>query len=144
VVDETMEKSMKNKPEGNETILIVDDEEALRELAEELLLDLGYQVLTAGNAQQALEILKNEPGIDLMVSDVIMPGGLNGYELLEKVTADFPGLRVLLASGYSERITSSETHIRFSANLLLKPYTQAELADKVREALKADETNDGS
>ena len=127
------EESKEALAEGNETILVVDDEEALLELAEESLLDLGYRVLTAGNGQQALDVLTREANIDLMISDVIMPGGINGYELAERVTADHPELKVLLASGYTEKITSSENYKRFSANLLAKPYSQVELAQKVRQ-----------
>ncbi len=119
--------------EGNETILVVDDEEALLELAEELLLDMGYRVLTAGNGLQALDVLTKEPNIDLMISDVIMPGGINGYELAERAMTDYPELKVLLASGYTEKIASSEKHKRFSLNMLAKPYSQAELAEKVRQ-----------
>ena len=122
--------------EGNETVLVVDDEEALLELAEESLLDLGYRVLTAANGQQALDILNSEANIDLMISDVIMPGGLNGYELAERVTSDYPELKVLLASGYTEKVTSGENHKRFSLNMLAKPYSQAELAQKVQQVLK--------
>ncbi len=132
-VDASTKESKGALPEGNETILVVDDEEALLELAEESLLDLGYRVLTAGNGQQALDVLTREANIDLMISDVIMPGGINGYELAERVTADHPELKVLLASGYTEKITSSENHKRFSANLLAKPYSQVELAQKVRQ-----------
>ena len=130
------EEAKGGSAEGNETILVVDDEEALLELAEEFLLDLGYRVLTAGNGQQALDVLTREENIDLMISDVIMPGGINGYELAERVTADYPELKVLLASGYTEKITSSENHKRFSLNLLAKPYSQVELAQKVRQMLK--------
>ena len=124
-------------PAGNETILLVDDEESLRELAEEVLAGLGYRVLTAVNGQQALDILTKEAHIDLLFSDVIMPGDLNGYELAERATTDLPGLKVLLASGYTEMSTSSEKHNRFSTSLLAKPYSQTELAQKVREAFTA-------
>ncbi|NOQ79821.1 MAG: PAS domain S-box protein [Gammaproteobacteria bacterium] len=133
IADASTKESKSMLPEGNETILVVDDEEALLDLAEESLLDLGYRVLTAGNGQQALDVLTREVNIDLMISDVIMPGGINGYELAERVTADHPELKVLLASGYTEKITSSENHKRFSANLLAKPYSQVELAQKVRQ-----------
>jgi len=130
------EESKEALAEGNETILVVDDEEALLELAEESLLDLGYRVLTAVNGQQALDVLNREENIDLMISDVIMPGGINGYELAERVTTDYPELKVLLASGYTEKITSSENRKRFSDNLLAKPYSLEELAQKVRQILK--------
>jgi PAS domain S-box-containing protein len=132
--DTTMEQFDRALPAGSETILLVDDEEALRELAEEMLSGLGYRVLTAANGKQALDILSIEPHIDLLISDVIMPGGLNGYELAERATTDYPELKVLLASGYTEKFTTSEKHKRFSASLLAKPYSQAELAQKVREA----------
>ncbi len=122
--------------EGNETVLVVDDEEALLELAEESLLDLGYRVLTAGNGQQALDVLTREANVDLMISDVIMPGGINGFELAERVTTDYPELKVLLASGYTEKVTTGENHKRFSLNMLAKPYSQEELAQKVQQVLK--------
>ena len=133
--DTPAEKLKEALPEGNETILVVDDEEALLELAEELLIDMGYRVLIAGNGQQALDVLTKEPNIDLMISDVIMPGGINGYELAERAMTDYPELKILLASGYTEKITTSEKHKRFSLNMLAKPYGQAELAKKVRQML---------
>ncbi len=136
-VDVSMEETNKTLAESKETILVVDDEEALLELAEEFLLDLGYRVLTAGSGQQALDVLTGEENIDLMISDVIMPGGINGYELAERVTADYPELKVLLASGYTEKIATSENHKRFSLNLLAKPYSKVELAQKVRQILKS-------
>jgi len=132
-IDLTIEPPGKTLPEGKETILVVDDEEGLRELGEELLLDLGYKVLTAANGQQALEVLAKEPDIDLMISDVIMPGGINGYELAEQATSKYPKLKVLMASGYTEKVARSKQHERFESNLLAKPYTQSELAQKVRD-----------
>jgi DNA-binding NtrC family response regulator len=71
-----------------------------------------------------------------MISDVIMPGGINGYELAERVTTNYPELKVLLASGYTEKITTGENHRRFSLNMLAKPYSQEELAQKVQQVLK--------
>jgi signal transduction histidine kinase len=131
------EQPAEKLPAGNETILLVDDEESLRKLVEEILAGLGYRVLTAANGQQALAILAKEPEIDLLLSDVIMPGGLNGYELAERATTDHPGLKVLLASGHTKMSTSNKKHNRFSTTLLAKPYSQAELAQKVREAITA-------
>ncbi len=133
------EISDRTLPTGNETILIVDDEKALRELAEELLQNLGYRVLTAENGQKALEVLTQEPDIDLLLSDVIMPGGINGYQLAERATTDYPELKVLLASGYTEKVSSKENYNHLNADLLAKPYSQAELAQKVRDTLKVNE-----
>jgi len=120
---------------GTETLLVVDDEACLLELAEESLQALGYRVLTAGNGRQALERLAEEPAIDLLFSDVVMPGGINGYELAVNATAQHPGLKVLLTSGYTEKAVTGNDQALFSANLLSKPYTQAELAQRVRALL---------
>ena len=120
---------------GTETLLVVDDEPSLLDLAEESLQALGYRVLTAGNGRQALERLAEEPGIALLFSDVVMPGGINGYELAADATAQRPGLKVLLTSGYINKAVAGSDQARFSANLLSKPYTQAELAQRVRVLL---------
>jgi len=120
---------------GTETLLVVDDQACLLELAEESLQALGYRVLTAGNGRQALERLAEEPAIDLLFSDVVMPGGINGYELAVNATAQHPGLKVLLTSGYTEKAVTGNDQALFSANLLSKPYTQAELAQRVRALL---------
>lgn len=122
-------------PRGTETILVVDDEEGLRELAQASLQGLGYRVLAAGDGQQALEILTAEPAIALLFSDVVMPGGIGGYELAERATALRPDLKVLLTSGYTEKAVACNGQSRFSASLLGKPYTQAELAQRLRVLL---------
>lgn len=122
-------------PEGTGSILVVDDELALLNLVEETLKLQGYKVITAGNAIEALEKLKQHPEIDLLFSDVVMPGGLNGYELAEKSVKLYPGLKVLLTSGYTETAIAKNGQARFNANLLSKPYTLEELSRQIREAL---------
>jgi len=120
---------------GVETLLVVDDEPCLLDLAEESLQALGYRVLVAGNGRQALERLAEEPAIDLLFSDVVMPGGIDGYELAAAATAQRPDLKVLLTSGYTEKAMAGKDRARFSAKLLRKPYTQVELAQRLRELL---------
>ncbi|MEN8168843.1 MAG: bacteriohemerythrin, partial [Pseudomonadota bacterium] len=122
-------------PRGIETLLVVDDEAGLLELAKESLEALGYRVLTADDGQQALKQLAEDPTIDFLFSDVVMPGGINGYELAEQATASRPDLKVLLTSGYTEKAVARNGQARFEANLLSKPYTQAELAQRVRAQL---------
>ncbi|MCG6863309.1 MAG: PAS domain S-box protein [Chromatiaceae bacterium] len=122
-------------PRGRETILAVDDEAALLELAQTWLEALGYRVVTAKDGPQALELLAEEPAIDLLFSDVVMPGGINGYELAERATTARPALKVLLTSGYTENALSNNGQARFAANLLNKPYTPTELARRVRSLL---------
>jgi len=120
--------------QGSGTILIVDDEEALRKLAAESLQPLGYRVITAADGQQALAVLATED-IDLLFSDVVMPGGLNGYELARQAAAKYPQLRILLTSGYTGKAGRSDGQARFSANLLIKPYARAELAQRIQALL---------
>ncbi|MFC1748256.1 bacteriohemerythrin [Pseudomonadota bacterium] len=122
-------------PGGTETVLAVDDEEALRDLAKESLETLGYSVLTAKNGHDALACLEKNSTIDLLFTDVLMPGGINGYELAEQVTQKHPQINVLLTSGYTEKAITSETQAHFTANLLCKPYTLAELAQQTRAVL---------
>ena len=122
-------------PYGQETILVVDDEEGLLELAQELLEAQGYHVLTALNGKEALEQLDKDPTIDLLFSDVVMPGDINGYELAEQATASRPQLKVLLTSGYTQKALAHNGQARFNANLLSKPYSQTGLAKRVRAML---------
>lgn len=120
---------------GQETILAVDDEASLLSLAYEVLTNLGYKVLTANNASQAEGIFAAEPNIDLLFSDVVMPGGMNGFELAEKLVGERPQLKVLLTSGYTEKAIARNGQARFKANMLSKPYTLTDLAQKVRDLL---------
>jgi len=113
---------------NNETILLVEDDQQFRETAKQLLEDSGYHVLAAGNGPDALHILHDGVDIDLLFTDMIMPGGLNGHELALKCTALRPGLPVLLASGYP-RDAFNESR-KFS--LLSKPYTQDTLLHAIQ------------
>ncbi len=116
---------------------MVDDEDALLELAREFLEALGYRVLSASNGRQALEQLAKEPVIDLLFSDVVMPGGINGYELAEQASVSHPQIKTLLTSGYTEKSLAHNGQARFESNMLSKPYNQAELAKRVRALLDA-------
>jgi PAS domain S-box-containing protein len=117
-------------PTGNEHILVVDDEVALLELACEYLTDLGYQVQRADNAIKALEILNRDNSIKALFSDVVMPGGMNGYELADKAMTLFPDMKVLLTSGFTAK-ANSDSH-SLNKNLLSKPYRKTELAKRIR------------
>ena len=134
-VNEKISGNTAIQPRGTETLLLVDDEMALLELAEESLQELGYRVLTANNGKQALQKLAEERTVDLLFSDVVMPGGINGFELAEQAVVLLPGLKVLITSGYTEKTIMRNGQARFSENMLSKPYNQADLAQRVREAL---------
>ncbi len=120
---------------GDETILVVEDDPAVRQMAVSLLEDLGYRVLEAENGADALAALQRNEGIDLMFSDIIMPGGMNGAELAIQARDRHPGLRVLHTSGYAEAAVTRDGKIGSTNALLSKPYRKEELARKVRRVL---------
>jgi len=119
-------------PRGQETVLAVDDEPDLLSLVQQYLEVLGYTVVTATSGRQALDILTVRPNIHLLFSDVIMPGGMNGYELAEQATTLYPQLKVLLTSGYSSKMLYRNGQARFKANLLNKPYSHLDIATRIR------------
>jgi signal transduction histidine kinase len=114
------------------TILLVDDEELVRQISADELSETGHSVLEAASAPDALRLLRTSEPIDLLVTDVVMPGGMNGLELAEEVRRLRRDLPVLLITGYDERLAQSE-HAAFP--LLRKPYRPSELRAKVREIL---------
>jgi len=122
-------------PWGNETILVVDDELELLELARELLTALGYTVLSARSGKEAMEYLAQREDISLLFTDVVMPGGMSGYELAELATVSHSKLNVLLTSGYTDKSIPHSGMERFKGHLISKPYNQAELARQIRVAL---------
>jgi len=125
---------------GNETILIVDDEKALVDVAVSYLQDLGYTTVTANNSKQALEVLESNTAIDLLFTDVIMPGGSDGYELALAARELYPSLKVLITSGFTKKHDEyvngeGKYYSRLAANLLNKPYDKSSLATAVRSVL---------
>jgi PAS domain S-box-containing protein len=122
-------------PRGHETILLVEDEPDLRELALEILAMHGYVVLEAAEAGEALRLGDGHTGrIDLLLTDVIMPG-MSGRELAVQLTARRPGLRVLYMSGYTADAMAKHGVLEPEIMFLQKPYSPAALAHKVREVL---------
>jgi CheY-like chemotaxis protein len=122
---------------GSETILLVEDEESLRELARETLQLFGYTVLVAKHGVEALDIgERHEGALDLLLTDVIMPQ-LNGPELAEQLGRRRPGLRVLFMSGYTGTLLGHSRGLDPGVALLEKPFSPDALARKVRDVLDA-------
>jgi PAS domain S-box-containing protein len=122
---------------GHETILLVEDEPVLRELARMILQDYDYRVLEAGNGVEALQVWDQQEGkIDLLLTDMVMPEGMNGRELAEKLKIRSPGLKVIYTSGYSFDAIGNEAALG-DARFLQKPYPPPQLAQTVRECLDA-------
>ncbi len=123
---------------GTESVLLVEDDELVRDYTARLLRNLGYAVTLAGDGRNGLEKLRGREHFDLLLTDVIMPGGLNGPQLAEAARQARPGLRVLYMSGYTENAAIRHRHLDASSPLLNKPFQRIELARKVRAALDAD------
>jgi CheY-like chemotaxis protein len=127
---------------GSETILLVEDESTLRDMAAMILQECGYRVNCAANGVEALGLWKlNQDRIDLVVTDMVMPEGLTGMELADKLFEDRPGLKMLFTSGYSMEDISAELVRHPNTRFLEKPYTSHRLAEAVREILDADPMN---
>lgn len=121
-------------PRGHESVLIVDDEEALLVYAEELLKSWGYKVYCAKNAEDALLVMDSAK-IDLLFSDVVMPGGMSGYALAVQAIQKFPELRVLITSGFADKAASNEEYAKYEFDLIPKPYDRGYLAESLRKLL---------
>jgi CheY-like chemotaxis protein len=123
-------------PTGTETILLVEDDSLVRAYASAQLSALGYKVVTAENGRQAIEAIERGCAPDLLFTDVIMPGGMNGRELAERLLQRRPGLKVLYTSGYAHGAMIGEAGGAAQVTHLLgKPYRRRDLAIKVREVL---------
>jgi signal transduction histidine kinase/CheY-like chemotaxis protein len=121
---------------GHETILVVEDEPLLRDMAHLILQDCGYQVLEAGSGTEALQVWERHPGgIDLVLTDVVMPGGMSGRDLAVKLLASHPRLKIIFTSGYNVDETNTDFFRRGGAMFLQKPYTRPKLAKAVRDCL---------
>ncbi|MBB3936051.1 response regulator [Aureimonas phyllosphaerae] len=120
---------------GTETVLVVEDDEEVRATAVEMLTDLGYRVLKAVDAQSALNVVESGIPIDILFTDVVMPGKLKSPELARKAKERLPGLAVLFTSGYTENSIVHGGRLDAGVQLLSKPYTREALARKFRHVL---------
>lgn len=123
---------------GTERILLVEDDDLVREHLANQLASLGYRVLQAGNGPEAIGILWETTGVDLLLTDIVMPGGMNGRELAERARHFRPDLKVLFTSGYTENAIVHHGRLDPGVELLSKPYRRKELAAKVRKVLDSD------
>lgn len=123
-------------PRGTEKILLVEDNDLVRECVFDQLESLGYGVLLASDGPKAIEIFRENPGIDLLLTDLIMPGGMNGMAVAEQAWKLRPGLPVLFTSGYTENAALHQGSIGPGTHLLQKPYRKQDLATKIRMVLE--------
>ena len=122
---------------GVEHLLIVDDNEALAHVASDILTSLGYRVTQAYSGEQALQSLSSDPSIELVVTDIHMPGGMNGAELAGRIHKTFPEVRVLFASGSTQLVAESVGIDLANEPIVFKPYNRLSLARAIRKRLGA-------
>ncbi len=127
--------SLPGMAKNNEVILVVEDNKGLRDIAQHQLQSLGYRTLPACDAAQALEIIRGGTPIDLLFTDVVMPGGMDGKALAEAARRLRPGIRVLFTSGFTAAAASAAMSEEFGRNLISKPYRKDELGRRIRAAL---------
>ena len=118
-----------------ETVLLVDDEATIRMLVTDVLGDLGYEVVTASDGPSALRVLRTGDGIDLLITDVGLPGGMNGRQLFDTARETRPDLRVLFITGYAENDALSHGPAGPGVPVLTKPFTITALAERVSQIL---------
>ncbi|MGV9008700.1 PAS domain S-box protein [Brevundimonas sp.] len=119
-----------------ETVLVIDDEETVRMLVAEVLGEAGYHVIEAPDGPSGLEILRSDRRIDLLVSDVGLPGGMNGRQVADAARVDRPDLKVLFITGYAENAAVGNGLLAPGMEVLTKPFVMAELALKVHEMIE--------
>ena len=124
---------------AGERILVVEDDDGVRRLTTKRLKTLGYDVTEAINGREALSIFAEDPTFDLVFTDLVMPGGLSGYQLCEKLRELDPETRVLVTSGYAEELLHADDLERRRLRIIRKPYRQMELARIIKEVLNGAE-----
>jgi PAS domain S-box-containing protein len=122
-------------PQARETILVVEDDERVRVLTVTRLKMIGYRVLEASDGRKALEVLQGGDRVDLVFTDLIMPGGLSGREVANRARELKPGIKVLLTSGYAEELVRGDELEQEQLRVLRKPYRQADLVMALRDVL---------
>jgi CheY-like chemotaxis protein len=132
----SVEAGRERRGKGSETILIVEDNAALRRLACRTLAQCGYTVFAAADATEALKVADEASALDLLLTDIVMPG-MSGPMLASELVARRPGLLVLFMSGYTDETVVRHGVLEAGTAFLQKPFTSAGLASKVRQVLDA-------
>lgn len=121
---------------GDESILVVEDDDGVRGTVVETLCELGYNVLQAKNADSAMAVLESGMKIDLLFTDVVMPGSLQSIDLARKARQAMPGIAVLFTSGYTENAIVHGGRLDQGLDLISKPYSREDLARRLRQKLR--------
>jgi CheY-like chemotaxis protein len=131
------EQSRRQLPraEGSETVLVVDDEPTIRMLIGDTLSELGYQAIEVGDAASGLKVLDSDAEIDLVITDVGLPGGMNGKQMADIARTKRPGLKVLFITGYAENAAVANGHLEPGMQVMSKPFAMDQLAARIRSII---------
>ncbi len=124
-----------DEPPRKLKVLVVEDNNSVREVAAAMIEEMGFEAITAINGPEGLKAIETMPDIDLVLSDVIMAGGMNGPELAQKAIKFRPDLKILFMSGYAPGSVRQMQDLPDSIELVNKPFTRNDLTEKVRKAL---------
>ena len=119
-----------------ETVLVIDDEPTIRMLVVEVLEELGYVAIEAGDGPSGLKVLESDTRIDLLITDVGLPGGLNGRQIADAARRTRPGLKVLFITGYAENAAVGNGHLDAGMELITKPFAMSALGAKIRDLIE--------
>ena len=135
VADQQAELSDAPRAEAGETVLVIDDEPTVRMLVTEVLKDLGYTAIEAADGAAGLQVLQSDVRIDLLVTDVGLPGGMNGRQVADAARVARPDLKVLFITGYAENAVLSHGHLDPGMHVLTKPFALEALAKRIKELI---------
>ena len=124
------------RAEQGETVLVVDDEPSVRMLVTDVLADLGYAAVEAQDGPAGLKVLQSEQRVDLLITDVGLPGGMNGRQVADAARAVRPELKVLFITGYAENAVVGNGHLDPGMAVLTKPFAVDDLAGKIRHLVE--------
>jgi CheY-like chemotaxis protein len=125
------------RAEIGETVLIVDDEPTVRMLVTDVLAELGYAAIEAADSQSGLKVLQSDVRIDLLITDVGLPGGLNGRQMADAARPRRPDLRVLFITGYAENAALGDGYLEPGMHVLTKPFTMDVLGRRIKSIITA-------
>ncbi len=125
------------RAEPGETVLVVDDEPSVRMLVAEVLEDLGYAAIEAADGPSGLKVLQSDTRVDLLITDVGLPGGMNGRQVADAARVSRPGLKVLFITGYAENAVVGNGYLEPGMQVLTKPFVMEVLASRIRDMIEA-------
>jgi CheY-like chemotaxis protein len=132
---DTTADAVADAPGCNETVLVVEDDTTVRNVVAGMVESLGYQVLESESGTDAIALLESGERVDLVLSDVVMPGQIDGWKLAQAVWERWPATRVLLTTGYSDNVLVRHATLDRRTQVISKPYRRSELSQKLREVL---------